>query len=99
VCVCRLSQKACSSLRPLGKRLHNKQSTSLNLTIFQYSKQEPQRVGKGPHQQHGPDRARRLLECLQVAAVGNDLRLLRGAGVKTLVFVVHQIQALVDDTL
>jgi hypothetical protein len=29
-----LSQKTCPSLRPLGKRLHNKQSRSFNPTIF-----------------------------------------------------------------
>jgi hypothetical protein len=42
---------------------------------FKYPTQEPKEVSKGPHQEHDPDRAHHLLERLQVAAIGNDLRL------------------------
>jgi hypothetical protein len=69
----------------------------LNLTTLKYPKQEPQKVGKGPYQQHTPDRACCLLELVEVAAVGDDLCLPWGAGVKAPILVVHRPCALLHD--
>jgi hypothetical protein len=56
-------------------------------------KQESQKVDKGPYHQHAPYRARRLLELLHIAAIGDDLRFPWGADVKAPVLVVVDIKS------
>jgi hypothetical protein len=76
-------QQTCPSLRPTGKRLHQEQAknnykTSRD-TVTQSKKFKCS--GKDPYHQHALDCARRLLELIDIVAVGDDLRLPQGADV------------------